>query len=425
MQKIAVYTLGCKVNQLESEAISAAFIQAQWNVVSIHEAADLYLINSCTVTGKAEQKTRHIIYKVLRERPGTPIIVTGCYAQLESEKLSALDPHVFVVRGESKDSLLDLPRHLESGFPLETFRPQKNSQAFAFSPDCFSLHSRAFLKIQDGCNNHCSFCRVSIARGPQVSRPLNDILHWIKKFEESAFGEVVLTGINIGHYADTVDFAELLTRILRHSTTIRIRLSSFEPETINARLISVLSDHRIRPHFHLSIQSGSASILHAMRRTATPECIIEAVQKLRSCKNDPFIASDIIAGFPGETREDFQQTVQLCTSLHCAWIHAFPYSRRPGTEAFHLPNRVPDYEKNSRIQTLMHVAQTEKRAYIQRWIGKEVEAIVEHGGKALSENYLSLQLEPLVPAIKPGTSTICRITGYSQTCDAVATVLHV
>jgi threonylcarbamoyladenosine tRNA methylthiotransferase MtaB len=435
MASLSIITLGCKLNQLESESIAGVFVSAGWTLVPEEGSADLYIVNTCTVTAKAEQKARRCIRKALKTNPDAICIVTGCYAQMDPEQVQALAPahRVIILAGDHKDSLLDLPSYAAPSlfpfFPLlpltemirrwqdgmESFPvsfPLDESR-FRFNPADFSFHSRAFLKIQDGCDNHCSYCRVSLARGPNKSQNAEHVLRTLKRLEDTGYAEVVLTGVNISQYRDCQrDLSGLLEYLLTGTERIRIRLSSLEPHSITRSLIDVIGSGRIRPHIHLSIQSGSPAILQKMHRSYTPEQIEETVCTLRAIKSDPFLAGDIIAGFPGETEADFEQTYQLCSRLDLAWIHAFPYSPRPGTQAFHFPHPVPEREAGRRVDSLITLAHAGRRRYLSRWVGKEVEAVIEARPEpsALSENYLKVKLASL-PQQKPGTLIRCTLTG--------------
>jgi threonylcarbamoyladenosine tRNA methylthiotransferase MtaB len=474
MLSIAIQTLGCKLNQVESESIAEAF-RREGFPLGEGDDADILVINTCTVTSTSEQKARRIIRKALRDHPHTCVIVTGCYAQLEGEAIAALDgsavpdgpPYpgrrLFVVSGGRKSLLLDLPRALrdtlDNGlgdpFPgtlpyyLEGWLGQNvpvpddgpQTPAFRFTVRDFSFHSRAFLKIQDGCDHACSYCRVSQARGPSVSLDAETVLSRLRELEAAGHGEAVLTGVNINQYRSDASgvpagslactLGDLLEYLLANTRTIAIRLSSLEPDYITESFLRVLAHKRIRPHFHLSVQSGSPLILERMRRPYDPEAVEVAVRRLRDLRDDPFLACDIIAGFPGETPAEFAGTYELCRRSGFAWIHAFPYSPRPGTEAFDFTGAVAEREVVQRVEALINLARQGRAAYIRRWTGKLLEAIVEEGPRqgdpgqaaaitAVSENYLRLTL-PLPPGAAPpppGAVLRCRIREALEPPDA-------
>ena len=458
----SVYTLGCKLNQLETEAITDAFSCEGFTLVPFDQGSqehpdsldapkpDIIVINTCTVTSMAEQKARRIIRKQLRQYPGACLIVTGCYAQMERAALAALEDdaknlspnndkpqRLFVVPGEKKDRILDLGRFLagREAVPellaswlgsLASVEPCSVEQgsadgAFRFRPENFASHSRAFLKIQDGCDRCCAYCRVSLARGKSRSLGAEEVLARLRALERRGFAEAVLTGVNISQYRDfgtaLPGLAGLLSFLLEGTEAIRLRLSSIEPDELTQEFIRVVENPRIRPHFHLSLQSGSAEILAKMGRSYSPQDIEKAVKRLRSVRNDPFLACDIIAAFPGESAAEFDKTLALCGGIGFAWIHAFPFSPRPGTAANAFPGRVSEREAARRVELLTELGRKGRADYIRRWEGKEAEAIVESGKgeqegfiPALTENYLKLRINcGEKPSPAPGSLIRCRI----------------
>jgi threonylcarbamoyladenosine tRNA methylthiotransferase MtaB len=369
---------------------------------------------------------------------------------------------LFVIPGNRKNELLSLPRFLtESGsntstLPelsaliaswVEALDPQVKDSAFCFMPGDFTFHSRAFLKIQDGCDNHCSYCRVRLARGKSRSLPAEEALTALRSLEERGYEEAVLTGVNITQYRGTGearDLGGLLEYLLSGVRKIRLRLSSIEPELYSPAFISAISKERIRPHFHFSLQSASETVLARMKRSYTPKEAEERIRLIRAARDDPFIACDIITGFPGETQDDFEKTYDFCQSLEFTGIHVFPFSRRPGTPAWDYKDRVTENEAGLRAERLSNLARKNLRVYINRWIGKEVEAIVENDenseiieneapGKnavsVLSANYLKLlvSLKEGGTPPKPGSLLHCRILGVPEDAsrfDANAELLN-
>jgi threonylcarbamoyladenosine tRNA methylthiotransferase MtaB len=454
----ALHTLGCKLNQLEGEALADAFRKAGFALTSQAPASrpDIIIVNTCTVTSKADQKCRRVIRKALRENPDSCVIVTGCYARLDHQEIAALENEagagfhrLFVaggggggtagksIDGTSKSALLELPEYVRKALehspdtPLpeivETWIAAARAAhgAFDFKPEEFAFHSRGYLKIQDGCDHSCSYCRVRLARGPSVSLPKESALERLRSFEARGCAELMITGVNITQYrhSDT-GLAGLLQYLLEGSTTIALRLSSLEPEAIDERLAAVLAHPRIRPHFHLSVQSGSDTVLRAMGRAYTSRTVENAAALLRGVKDNPFLACDIIAGFPGETAADFDQTLALCAHIGFAWIHAFPYSKRPGTAAFSLKNPVCDRDITRRVEALTQLALQGRRNYAQSWLGRELSAVVEKTPpcptgrcpsgqcRAVSENYLKL----IVNGSAPPPGSVIRCTPMSL-CD--------
>lgn len=458
MEKVHFETLGCKLNQIETESLAQAFSEAGFSIDIGRESGNegtpkpkndlssvpltLSVVNTCTVTGKAEQKARRLIRLLLKNHPETPVLVTGCYAEVERHALAAIDPHICVFPGSRKDELADLPRFISlqsimhpeasilsvlSAFcetkPLEnqslTDKPSTDKpDTFRLATDNFRFHSRASIKIQDGCNNRCSYCRIVLARGKSVSLEADEVIARIKKIEDAGWAEVILAGVNLSQYrSEHGDFADLLRRILGETNSIAIRVSSLHPERIDDAILPLLKSERVRPHFHLSVQSGSDVILASMRRPYTAETVYLAAKRLRSIKENPFIACDIITGFPGETDECFDSTLAMCQDIGFAWIHAFPFSPRPGTAAWSMVPRIPERVAGERLALLSALAKKNHEAYEASWTGRELMAIVEGGDPekpvtVLTSNYLSVKLDnPEKKRILRGTELKIRYLG--------------
>lgn len=446
MATVHFETLGCKLNQIESESACKAFSDFGWNVsvenITSNEVLDeklvkdtkLCVVNTCTVTTKAEQKGRHTINLLLKKFPFAVILVTGCYAQVKKDEIEKMDSRIVVLPGTKKDFLAELPRILAEKAETDIYKniykngiyktdtsinetlsvqkvacllkailespESKNPAKFALSTDVFFNHSRSSIKIQDGCGNSCSFCAIHIARGKPVSLEADKVLERVLALEKAGQNEVVLTGVNLCQYRSlnqNFDIADLITYLSQNTSSINFRLSSLYPERIDEKFLSSLKKSRVRPHFHLSVQSGSDAILTRMNRPYSANQVREAVEKLRRLyqteKNiEPFIACDIIVGFPSETEDDFLQTVKLCKDCNFSWIHAFPFSARPNTEAANMKNQIPQETARKRMNILCEIADNQKRAYIHRFEGKTVKAIVEkrHDGlcRCVTENFL-------------------------------------
>ena len=393
----------------------------------------LCFVNTCTVTGKAEQKARRLIRLLVKIHPYAVILVTGCYAQLEAAEIETLHPHVLAFPGQQKDLLTAMPEYLaelvrssayfDTPFFLSALRTYltdllhtdltdrtrlyksiknqhgdniRGKQLFALSSPHFLFHSRALLKIQDGCNDACAYCRIRLARGKSVSLPAAEVLDRLRGIEETGIPELTLTGVNLSQYrSEAGDFADILRLILENST-MRIRISSLYPDRIDEALIPLLAHPQVCPHFHLSVQSGSDTVLKTMHRGYKRATVYRAVSELRRVKDNPFIGADIITGFPGETEEDFEETYRMCRELNFAGIHAFPFSARPGTEAWKMQPKVPERIAGQRVKRLNELAEMQTAAYIQAWNGKLVYGVAEapRNGRqnVITENYLSLPL---------------------------------
>ena len=404
-------TLGCRLNQIETEGAAEFFYQRGWNVqmkaAAARDAEDpavsLCVLNTCAVTGKAEQKARRTINLLLKKFPAAALIVTGCYAQLSPAQIAAMDKRVVVLPGKAKSALSRVPDLLAQDFDAADLRnilqdqdaaQDKNAAAvdpFVLLPKTFFAHSRSSIKIQDGCDNCCSFCAIHIARGKSVSIPASLALERVVALEEAGQSEVVLTGVNIGQYkgewqGGAIGIAELLQLLLERTQKIAIRFSSIYPETVTQRFAEVIKSPRVRPHFHISVQSGSDAILKRMNRRYTRSTVIQACGRLKEAKQKPFLACDIITGFPGETDGDFAQTLSLLKEAGFVNAHAFPYSPRPGTAAANFTPKIPERIKDQRVAALNEYSSAAKIAYINSFAGTVRPAIAEsvHGSAANS-----------------------------------------
>ena len=436
MSIIRIETLGCRLNQIESESMARFFLDKDFSVrmdsVTAGEAADsetlLCIVNTCAVTLKAEQKARRIIRLLLKKHPGALIVVTGCYAQLSAAEIENLDERIVVVGGQIKSRLAELPGLLKSHTELDALKKgvislvrtkpvEKKDVAedsFKLSTSSFIAHSRASLKIQDGCNNNCSFCAIHLARGKSVSIDVQTAIDRVVELERAGHSEVVLTSVNIaqyhGKYGDGYcNFTQLLKLLLENTKNINFRISSIYPEIIDDDFCTIICDKRLRPSFHISVQSGSDKILGLMNRHYKACQVLAAVEKLRGTKPSAFISCDIITGFPTETDDDFEQTLDLCRKCNFTWIHAFPFSERPGTAACGIKPKVPQSVSGARAKQITELAIKNKIEYIEAFIGKELELVLEppeqkakevepgqgRAGKyhGMTENFIHCELE--------------------------------
>jgi threonylcarbamoyladenosine tRNA methylthiotransferase MtaB len=434
--KAAFFTLGCKLNQCETEALADSFEKQGFHITEFSDASDVYVVNTCTVTSKSEQKARRVIRKVSRDFPDSLVLVTGCYAQLEAELIGELGDNVLSVPLDQKDLIMDMAAYLASGqadgldlykhagFWLETQAPgiEGSQSRFRFSAADFNFHARAFLKIQDGCDHRCAYCRVCLARGKSVSLDSSVLLERLKELEAKGYREVVLTGVNIDSYSDgEMDLSDLLETILDQTEGFRIRLSSLEPETLLSRDLSILSHPRICPHFHVSAQSCSNSVLERMNRPYRSESVKNAVERLRELKDHPFIAADIICGFPGETDEEHRETVAALEQLNFSRIHVFPFSPRPGTAAWSMKPAVPERITGERTGEIRNISKSSYGQYLKDQNGKQLKVLLEEqsssGGQqyweGTSENYLRVRI-PYNMNLQRGSVLLCRVRRLEQ-----------
>ena len=402
--KVFIYTLGCRVNQCESEAIAESFAKQGHEVLKSHEEADLIIVNTCTVTSKAEQKARREIRLFSKT---SPVLVTGCYAQVNPKEIEGLADNVVVLPLLRKPELLGLAAFLDEHMgsvildEIKEFAKERREgygALFDFAPSLFSYHSRSYLKIQDGCDNNCGFCRVHIARGPSSSLDADLVVKRALEIEKQGYHEIVLTGVNLTMYDHTGrGLGGLLEKLLSAiGPDMRFRLSSLEPDHIDDLLLEQLKDPRMQPYFHIPIQSAADKVIKRINRTYDSSHLEYVISKLREIKDDPFLACDIITGLPGEGEGEFEITRSFL-ERHCfALMHVFPFSPRPDTALYKAKDRVPENIRDERALVLRNLSARLNRAYVERQIGMEAEIILEgrrtgrwHG---ITGNYLKLDV---------------------------------
>jgi threonylcarbamoyladenosine tRNA methylthiotransferase MtaB len=400
--RLLVYTLGCRLNQAESEAVADAFGKAGFSIVPEGEDADLYIVNTCTVTSKAEQKCRRMIRKFAQT---APVVATGCYAQLNADELSSLSPNVVVYSLDRKASLLELPSYVENAMDegtdlLAALRSYHGgaTDRFAFDANSFSYHSRAYLKIQDGCDNACAYCRVHVARGRAMDLDADTVVKRALQLEGEGFHEIMLTGVNLTMYDHRGEgLGALVEKLLsRLGPDIRLRLSSMEPDHVDDRLLDTFADYRMQPHFHLPIQSASRTVLRRVNRYNDMDRIGTIIATLRKMKDDPFIAADVITGLPAEGEKEFQETYDFFQNYDFSMLHVFPFSPRPDTPLFTAKDRVPESVRDERAKILRELAERHHAAYLLRQAGRHGEVILEQrkGGYwyGTTGNYLEVEV---------------------------------
>ena len=429
--KAAFFTLGCKLNQCETEALADAFEKQGFGISDFSEQADVYVVNTCTVTSKSEQKARRVIRKASRDNPDSLVLVTGCYAQLEPELIRELGDNVMSVTLDRKDLIMDMAGYLGSGqadgqdlyksagFWLESHSGgfDEAEARFRFSAADFNFHARAFVKIQDGCDNRCAYCRVCLARGKSVSLASDTLIERLKELEKKGYEEIVLTGVNIDSYADgDMNLSDLLKRIIDETEHFRIRLSSLEPKTLLSRDLSILSHPRICDHFHVSAQSLSDTVLKRMNRPYEAQAVKDAVKRLRELKDDPFIAADIIAGFPGESESEHNVTVTNLKELDFSRIHVFPFSPRPDTAAWDMKPQIPERITGERTEEIRKIAAESYAKYLENQVGKTLQVLIEEEKESkgvrywegTAGNYLRVRI-PYDGSLERGTVIDCPV----------------
>ena len=364
---VAIETHGCKLNQADSGILSADFARAGFRMVSTREPADVYLVNSCTVTHVADGKARHALRAARRRNPSATIVATGCYAQRSPEALRGM-PEVDLVLGNVDK--VDLVRQVVEwrGEVVGPCALGTDSQP----PSAGATRTRAVVKIQEGCDQVCAYCIVPKVRGRERSVPPDEVLRGVNEYLSRGYKEVVLTGTQLGTYGfdlPNIDLSGLVARILSETGVVRLRISSLQPQEIRASMLKLWSDPRLCPHFHLALQSGSDQVLMRMRRRYTASQYGKAVDMIREAVPDVAITADVIVGFPGETEADFEQTYSLCDEVGFAAVHVFPYSIRPGTSAAHFGGRIDPATKTVRVQELISLGRHHSADFRRRYIG--------------------------------------------------------
>lgn len=407
MRRYTITTLGCKVNQCESSALAAGLEASGYRPAAPDEETDLVIINTCTVTGKAAMQSRQAIRQAVRNYPGAKIVVTGCYAQTTPDEIKAIDGIEYIVGHADK---MSIPRIIEQFTPTPdgpTLVHQKISQARCFDPMpsvAPESRTRAFLKIQDGCNAFCSYCIVPHARGRSRSMPIEDVLHHLHHLTQAHFKETVLTGIHLGAYGKDLtpksSLHELLRLITQGNAMHRLRLSSIEPTEVEAGLIDLTADplNPLCPHFHIPLQSGDNAILQHMGRPYTRDQFFQTIVNIRHALPHAAIGVDVLVGFPGENEKSFIQTFSLIESLDITYLHVFPFSPRKGTPAADFKERVPERIVKERSSVLRKLGTQKKASFYRSNINRTVEVLIENydvktgHAKGMSENYLPVML---------------------------------
>ena len=423
-KKAAFATLGCKVNQCETQALSEQFAAEGYMIVPFSETADVYVVNTCSVTQTAESKSRQLIARAHRKNPQAVIAVAGCYAQRAAAELLAMSGVRLVVGSAQKSRLPELVRGLEQeNEAVNAVCDVRSCKTFEEMP--LSAHhekTRAYIKIQDGCNNYCTYCIIPYLRGPVRSRSVASIIREVERLAAAGYKEIVLNGINLSSYGKDLETGDNLLAVLRAVHALpgveRIRLGSLEPVVITPEFVSELSTlPKVCRHFHLSLQSGCDSVLARMNRHYTTKEFYAAVERLRALYPDCALSADIIVGFPGETEQEFEETVRFAEKIGFAWVHVFAYSVREGTAAAKMSGQVSPEVKQKRSARLIAVCKENGCAYRERFVGREVTVLCQQAGKMEASGLTDEHLE-IVFSCKNAheNSLICvRVTGVTET----------
>ena len=389
--KAAFYTLGCKVNQYDTQAMRELFEAAGYETVDFEDTADVYVINTCTVTATGDKKSRQMISRAHGRNPDAKIVVAGCYSQRAPEEVLALPGVSLVIGSKDRTRVVELVEQLHEG-NYNAVGSLKDEHEFEELIATREGLTRAHLKIQEGCDRYCTYCIIPYARGPLRSRSLENIKNNLCLLEQNGYSEVVFTGIHLMSYGKDMQDGTTLLDAIAQADDIegikRVRLGSLEPQLLNDEFVAALRDNpKICRQFHLSMQSGSDGVLKRMNRRYDTAVYQRCVDMLREAMPGCAITTDVIAGFPGETEQEFAETLEFVRRIGFARMHVFPYSRREGTVAFSMPNQLPNSEKSRRAAELIAVGAELEHAYLQGYMGRECEVLLEEMEEGLMSGY--------------------------------------
>jgi threonylcarbamoyladenosine tRNA methylthiotransferase MtaB len=422
MQTVAITTLGCKTNQFESAAMAELLGKEGFRVIPFEERADIYVINTCTVTARTDAESRKLIRRAQRRNPAARIVVTGCYAQVAFDKLQEMPGVDLILGNTEKKGIAGMLREAANGQRVHVSDISREARAESLSLESFAEHTRAFLQIQNGCDAFCSYCIVPYARGRSRSVPSADVLAGIRGFAAKGFREVVLTGIHLGGYGLDLDpptsLRELLAAADRERLVPRLRVGSVEPTEISPELIRFLAGaETVCPHLHIPLQSGSDLVLERMNRKYTTEQFRMVIDALAAAIPEICLGFDVIAGFPGETEEEFATGLRFIESLPVAYLHVFPFSPREGTPAATMAGQVPIHVIRARAEALRELGERKKLAYYRGFLSLELQVLVQESIdkgtlRGLARNYVPVTLAGDDSLI--GTEVAVRITEVTR-----------
>lgn len=385
MYKCALLTLGCKVNQCETESLASLMHENGYEIVGFSQKADAYIINTCCVTAEGERKSRQMVRRAKNINENCVIAVTGCAAQKDPDEFLKIDG-VKIVCGNSHKS--ELPQMIAEKIFESRVDDISHFDVYNELPDASAEKTRAFIKVQDGCNNFCSYCIIPYVRGRECSRNPDHIIDECKKLAESGFKEIVINGIHLSSYGKEwsyeTDLGDIVSRICKTDGIERVRLGSLEPGIVTEKFLSkVTESEKFCKQYHLSLQSGSDTVLKRMNRKYTCDQFADAVSLIRNNYADSAISTDIIVGFPGETKEEFEQTLAFAEKIGFAWVHVFPYSAREGTVAAKMDNQIEKSIKAKRAKILSDLCKNKSLEYRRRFIGTVRDVLCENNSDGI------------------------------------------
>lgn len=398
-KKVAFYTLGCKLNYAESSSMARKFEDIGFEQVDYKEEADVYVINTCTVTAESDKKSRNLIRSALKRNPNAVMMVTGCYAQLKSEDIAHLEGVDYVLGSGEKMNITSYVHNLQKNHePIIRITDHRKIKSF-FNSYSYGDRTRTFLKVQDGCNYFCTFCTIPLARGLSRNDSIANTLSEAEKIVERGIKEIILTGVNIGDFGRSTgeSFFDLVKALDEVEGLERIRISSVEPNLLKDEIIEfVAGSKRFVPHFHIPLQAGSDTVLSLMKRKYNTGLFAERVHKIKMLMPDAFIGVDVIAGTNGETEQYFNDSYQFILDLDISQLHVFPYSEREGTFALKIPHVVPVHERKERVQRYIVLSERKHRMFYESQLGKTRTVLFEHQKKGnrmfgWTDNYVRVE----------------------------------
>ena len=399
VKTVAFQTLGCKLNYSETSTISRDLIEFGYEKVSYNKIADVYVINTCSVTENADREARKLIRQAKSRNPNSIIAVIGCYAQLKPDNISSIEGVNLVLGTADKFKLLEYLEKVEIG-TIPFISKKLISDVNEFRPS-YSIgdRTRTYLKIQDGCDYNCSFCTIPIARGKSRNESIKNTIEVAKKIVSNGIKEIVLTGVNIGDFGKSTgeSFKDLIARMDELKGLKRVRMSSIEPNLISDQIIELCnSSKKFMPHYHIPLQSGSDTILKSMKRRYNTELYLSKIKKIKDANPATCIGADVIVGYPNESKSDFLNTYEFISDLDISYLHVFPYSRREGTQAINIENPVSNDEKSNRSKMLRVLSDKKRFSFNKLFLGSSREVLFENqtNGKAVgyTDNYIKVEV---------------------------------
>lgn len=399
--KVGVYTLGCKVNLYESEYIMSLFKDRGYTISDFNDICDIYIINTCSVTNQSDSKSRKIINQAIKKNPNSCVVAMGCF--IEANKDITIDGVDILIGNKNKSKIVDLvEEYFKNKKQIIALYKDLDSSFEDMEIKTFPGRTRAFVKIQDGCENFCTYCIIPYVRGKCRSKDKSKVIEEITSLVENGYKEIVLTGIHTGNYGRDLDsdFANLLKEIVKIPNLYRVRISSIEITELTDEVLDIIKDNDvIANHLHIPLQAGCNKILKSMNRKYDTKYFIDKINYIRKLRPDISISTDVIVGFPNELEEDFIETYNLCKEIKFSKIHVFPYSPRKNTPASKFPNQIPGDIKKDRCRKLIDLSKELEEEYMKKFINSEIEVLIENNKNNYSyghtSNYLSVKINDL------------------------------